>query len=114
MKGDFSRESFDPDRDYSRVLLQQGRVLLDADWNEQVAILLHRLEQLTRDMIGPYGGPADDCGFEIIPEPACDFRIGTGRYYVRGLPCENRDEKLTFSQQWHQGAGERLQPGKTY
>ena len=35
MKGDFSRETFDRARHYSAVLLQQGRVQLDADWNEQ-------------------------------------------------------------------------------
>jgi hypothetical protein len=43
MKGDFSRDSFDPVKHFSRVLQQQGRVQLDADWNEQAAILLHYL-----------------------------------------------------------------------
>ena len=38
MKGDFSRITFDPKKHYSRVLMQQGRVQLDADWNEQAAI----------------------------------------------------------------------------
>jgi hypothetical protein len=35
MSGDYSRLSFDPKRNYSAVLLQQGRVLLDQDWNAQ-------------------------------------------------------------------------------
>ena len=30
MKGDFSRITFDPKKHYSRVLMQQGRVQLDA------------------------------------------------------------------------------------
>ena len=38
MSGDYSRFPFDPRRNYSGVLLQQGRVLLDQDWNEQSAI----------------------------------------------------------------------------
>ena len=30
MKGDFSRDTFDPLKHFSRVLMQQGRVQLDA------------------------------------------------------------------------------------
>jgi len=57
MKGDFTRYTFDRTRHFSRVLMQQGRVQLDADWNEQAAILLHYLRALAADMIGPFGGP---------------------------------------------------------
>ena len=39
MSGDYSRESFDPRRHFSAVRMQQGRVALDADWNEQGAIV---------------------------------------------------------------------------
>ena len=38
MKGDFTRFSFDPAKHYSGVRMQQGRVQLDADWNEQQSI----------------------------------------------------------------------------
>jgi hypothetical protein len=34
VKGDFTRFLFDPLKRYVGVLLQQGRVILDADWNE--------------------------------------------------------------------------------
>ena len=57
MKGDFSRDTFDPTKGFSRVLMQQGRVQLDADWNEQAAILLHYLRTLAADLIGPCAGP---------------------------------------------------------
>ena len=50
MKGDFSRDTFDPDRHFSRVLMQQGRVQLDADWNEQAAIMQHALRSLVVDV----------------------------------------------------------------
>jgi Family of unknown function (DUF6519) len=99
MQGDFSRLTFDPRNHYSRVLMQQGRVQLDADWNEQVAILLHRFETLAADLIGPFGGPVDS-GFSIGPgKISGDFTIGAGRYYVGGLLCQNDDEKATYNDQ---------------
>ena len=60
MKGDFSRDTFDPKKHYLRVLMQQGRVQVDADWNEQASILLHYMQSLARDIIGPYGKPEND------------------------------------------------------
>jgi hypothetical protein len=68
MKGDFSRDTFDPGKHFSRVLMQQGRVQLDADWNEQNAIFLHYLRTLAKDLLGPHAGPADsrEQGFEIL------------------------------------------------
>jgi hypothetical protein len=96
MKGDYSRDTFDPAKHFTRVLMQQGRVQLDSDWNEQGAILLHYLQTLAADLIGPYGGPLDQLGFEISPmSPAddqatlTDLSIGVGRYYVDGILCEN-------------------------
>ncbi|NTV27250.1 MAG: hypothetical protein HGA93_01010 [Methanothrix sp.] len=90
-KGDFSRDTFDPSKHFLRVLMQQGRVSLDADWNEQVDILLHYMQALAEDIIGPFAGPADNVGFEIkdISNAEYDFKIGTGRYYVDGILCEN-------------------------
>ena len=46
MKGDFTHDTFDQQNHCYRVLMQQGRVLLDADWNEQASILLHYLRIL--------------------------------------------------------------------
>lgn len=111
MKGDFSRNSFRADQNYSRVMMQQGRVQLDADWNEQNAILLGYLRTLTRDLFGPAAGPAAECGFRIVsaemrgnlPKEIADqveaalkaektelgdddLMILPGRYYVGGLP----------------------------
>src|ERR1700755_177607 len=96
MKGDFSRITFDAANRFSRVLMQQGRVTLDADPNEQADILLHYLRTLARDLIGPYGGPAgDDLGFQLMPGPeakAWKLTIKPGRYYVDGILCENAQE----------------------
>jgi len=93
MKGDFSRDTFDASKHFSRVLMQQGRVQLDADWNEQASILLHYLQTLAADLIGPHAGPTDALGFEIKIKPGDnDLTIGKGRYYVDGILCENEDE----------------------
>src|SRR5712675_2104384 len=62
MKADFTRNTFNPLKHFSRVLMQQGRVQLDADWNEQGAILLHYLRALAADLIGPFGGTGNAFG----------------------------------------------------
>ena len=80
MNGDISRNTFDPRKYFTSVLLQQGRVQTDADGNEQTGILLHYLRSLASDLIGQHGGPDDlftnpaartgilsrNCGFGII------------------------------------------------
>src|SRR5215212_7369153 len=93
MKSDFSRDSFDPRKQFLRVLMQQGRVLLDSDFNEQVSILLHYMQTLTEDLVGPYGGPAHRCGFEVtLARGTNNFYIGPGNYYVDGILCQNEEE----------------------
>ena len=111
MKGDFSRDTFDKKKRYARVLMQQGRVQLDADWNEQQAITQNRVETEAADVIGSNGAPLDEAGFhivdkvedlKIIPQEASlpgnksnliakagDFLISAGRFYVDGILCEN-------------------------
>ena len=90
MKGDFSRQTFAQGKHYSAVLLQQGRVQLDADWNESQAIHEHRSETTTRDVVGFSGAPTVDPGFQIqVGQDGVGLLIGRGRYYVDGLLCEN-------------------------
>jgi hypothetical protein len=88
MKGDFTRDTFDHTKHFSRVLMQQGRVTLDADHNEQTAILLHYVRMLARDVIGPYAGPIEHSGFQLDIADG-HLQIGAGRYYVDGILVEN-------------------------
>src|SRR5215471_5553034 len=99
MKADLTRNTFDPRKHFARVLMQQGRVQLDADWNEQAAILLRYLQTLAADLIGDAGGPRDHCGFGIsaLPGVKNDFEIGSGRYYVDGILCEADGETVSIS-----------------
>ena len=97
-RGDFTRDTFYPLRHFARVLMQQGRVQLDADWNEQVSILLHYLRSLARDLGSEHWGPTTDIGFDITSGQN-DFTISAGHYYVQGILCENNEEKLTYTNQ---------------
>jgi hypothetical protein len=99
MKADLTRHTFDRHKHFARVLMQQGRVQLDADWNEQAAILLRYLQALAADLIGPRGGPVANCGFQIAPlAPASkDFLISPGRYYVDGLLAELDPEPVAVA-----------------
>src|SRR5919202_1065001 len=101
MKSDLSRDTFDGAKHFTRVLMQQGRVTLDADHNEQVAILLHYLWTLAADVIGPAGGPMLGGGFNLTaPADAnSSFTIGKGRYYVDGLLVENDTDALAYASQ---------------
>src|SRR2546426_11426195 len=65
MRGDFSRVTFRPENHFSRVLLQQGRVQLDAEFNEHVDIEAYRDRATARDVIGRAGAPLDGGGFAI-------------------------------------------------
>lgn len=92
MHADLSRITFRPDRHYSAVVAQQGRVQLDADANEQTAIQLHQLRTLASDLIGRHGGPAGDTGFRVKfvggHHEVDTLLIGGGRYYVDGILCD--------------------------
>ncbi|WP_326670028.1 DUF6519 domain-containing protein [Streptomyces canus] len=89
MHADLSRLTFRPERHYSAVIAQQGRVQLDADANEQTAIQLHQARTLAADLIGRHGGPRDAAGFRIEyvggRHEIDTLYIHGGRYYVDGI-----------------------------
>src|SRR5438067_9216143 len=69
--------------------MQQGRVQLDADWNEQLTIEHHRDQTALRDVIGGCGAPKEGDSFRIVQAPRYgDLLIEPGRFYVDGLLCE--------------------------
>jgi len=110
MKGDYTRFTFKKENHFHDVRMQQGRVQLDADWNEQLDITAHRVETETVDLLGYCGAPMHHGGFHIVTkvdelttgektrpenqnppalEPKGDFYISGGHYYVDGILCEN-------------------------
>src|SRR6266536_3008939 len=66
MKGDLSSQTFRKGKRYSAVLMQQGRVQLDADTNEQQAIQRHHAETTATDVIGPTGAPKQGGGLQVV------------------------------------------------
>jgi hypothetical protein len=100
MKGDFTRSTFDPEKHYSSVRMQQGRVQLDSDWNEQVDIQRHLLKQRTEDVVGQCGAPIHNAGFAIKPSyVGKKLMIGRGHYYVEGILCENEEKRKLVTEQ---------------
>jgi len=98
MKGDFTRSTFDHEKHYSSVRMQQGRVQLDSDWNEQIDIQRHLLTQGTEDVVGRCGAPIHDAGFALTVDEPGILMIGIGHYYVEGILCEN-ERKCEFTDQ---------------
>lgn len=108
MRADFSRKTFDALKHYTGVLHQQGRVWLDADWNEEVFTRLYLLQQETRDIIGDCGVPDPGTAFQIKPNPdpksaPDDFVIAggpgpAGHFYVDGILCRLEQDVTYLTQ----------------
>lgn len=89
MGGDHSKDSFDSLRDFAGVFLQQGRPVLDSDWNEMVQILERRIRAGTVDTIGRAVVPREtENGFHI-QNGTSEPEIGPGRLYLHGMLVEN-------------------------
>jgi hypothetical protein len=91
MAGDYARVSYDPGRKWRGLSAQQGRVTVEADWNEAAAIVRERDRKLTLDVVGPVGTP--DQGYAVTAIPAAggppgstpgDLLIGPGTLYLGG------------------------------
>jgi hypothetical protein len=68
MNGDFSQwRPFDPTENFNGVLHQQGRVLLDPDWNDQARIVDHWQGRAGKDIIGE--------GIAAVPGGSNGFKI---------------------------------------
>jgi hypothetical protein len=88
MGSDTARISYDPAQYYRSVVMQQGRVTLEADWNEDQSIFGEELRHETLDIVGAAGSP--DGGYAVIqtnnaPQPPFDFTVSAGTAYVGGL-----------------------------
>ena len=68
MNGDFSQwRPFDPNENFNGVLHQQGRVLIDPDWNDQARIVDHWQGRAGKDVIGE--------GIAAVPVGSNGFKI---------------------------------------
>ena len=92
MGGDYTKDRFDPTRDYSAVLMQQGRVQLDSDWNEQAEILDRRIRAGALDVLGACAVSAETPDAFRIRLDHGELTVGLGRLYVDGLLAENHGD----------------------
>jgi len=84
--------------------MQEGRVQVDSDWNEQADVNLHFARFLATSIIGPHGGSRN--GFKIGGELSgkglrYDFTINEGYYFVDGILCKNEKTRTFSSQPGH-------------
>src|SRR5450631_1134497 len=90
---DTSRYIFDPVKNYSGVVMEQGRVQLDSDWNDWLAQLSRRIQAGTLDIMGRAAYPATTpFAFLITFDILGQLMIGPGRMYVDGLLTENHGD----------------------
>jgi len=88
MGSDRARVTYDPKQQYRSVVMQQGRVTLEADWNEASQIASEELRKETLDIVGSSGTP--DNGYQILlapnpSNPPYDFYVQSGTMYVGGM-----------------------------
>jgi hypothetical protein len=100
MSFDISRVTFDPWKDFSSVVMQQGRVQLDSDWNEWLAELTRRIRAGTLDCFGRAVYPSTTPNAFLITPTAGSCSIGVGRMYVDGLLVENHGLPVPASGGW--------------
>jgi hypothetical protein len=95
MSSDKARLSHDANQQYRTVVAQQGRVTLEADWNEAQQIASEEQQANLINIIGSSGTPDD--GYRVLetgttPTPSFDFSVQQGTMYVGGnrvvLPTE--------------------------
>jgi hypothetical protein len=101
---DISRDSFDPNNPdpkirHLQVFHEQGRILLDAVLNQQIASMLHEVRTLATDMYGSHWGPGDfvnpadhtagvSGAFKVQTPMNDNFEVLPGNYYVGGYRCQ--------------------------
>ena len=88
MGSDRARNTYDPKQQYRSVVMQQGRVTLEADWNEAQQIAEEEMRREMLDIVGP-AGTSDD-GYRVVIPPLTvshrfDFAVQKGSMYVGGL-----------------------------
>src|SRR5271165_2474292 len=84
MGSDRARISHDHRQLYRSVVMQQGRVTVEADWNEAQMISTEETRREALDFVGPAGTPDNGYAVTLLP-PGFDFQIGPGSMYVGGM-----------------------------
>ena len=127
MSGDFSKWLFDPSKGYSRVLMQQGRVILDADWNDMQAIQDWKTGTTIEDLVGPASFPVNspaltpkvtgglkfdgEDDFVLIEREQLDFSGNKSFTIEVEVAPEKTDHNMTIFSQWQELAHLGIESG---
>ena len=112
---DISRFLFQPQKRYSGVRLQQGRVIGDWDWNESERIDDEDIRRTLMEVVCSKGTPnqgfrvsevataahdvpdvSDDTDFPFVPFDTYDFTIAPGSFYLGGQRFETGPDSQSF------------------
>ena len=105
MAGDRARVSYDPSRKWRGLIAQQGRVSVEADWNEAAMIADERDRQVALDVVGRFATPNRGYAVTTVAREGewarsapRDLAIGPGTLYLGG---ERLDltERVLYSEQ---------------
>jgi hypothetical protein len=108
--GDITRLLIQPRKHYVGARMQQGRVVLDSDFNEEAALAGEERRRALLDIVGPTGSPDDgfaadlEIGDEVTIHPVSfgggppvdtlNYRLRPGTMYVSGLRFEHNERTL--------------------
>jgi hypothetical protein len=93
MSGDYTRLRFDPVKAFTGVLEQQGRVRLDAEFNDFVHMDDRRQRAEMQDIVGRCAVPKTTKDAFRVVLGGSSFTLGIGRAYVDGILVECRGDK---------------------
>ena len=103
MAGDRARVSYDPSRKWRGLIAQQGRVTVEADWNEAAMIAEERDRQVALDVVGRFATPDRGYAVTAVAHEGEQARstlrhlaIGPGTLYLGG-------ERLDLNEWVHYG-----------
>lgn len=90
MKGDISADFHSPDKGYSGVRGQMGRVFTDADLNVALEVIDGKIEELVRSLLCSAGSPDDGFRVTVPTNPdgsaatPLDFDLSAGTFVLGG------------------------------
>lgn len=89
MAGDFTSVPLRSGDRWTAARMQQGRVMLDTDWNLTIDGAAAVARELARDAIGPYGVLTGSSAFEVTVGADGSVHVGAGSIWVDGLLAVN-------------------------
>lgn len=87
MTGDYTKVPLRQDERWTGARLQQGRVLVEHEWNLNLDATTRALADAARDVVGSGGVAQGSTAFKVavLPVPPKDLQISAGRIWVGGM-----------------------------